>query len=217
MTSGDYYVPMGSQALYREYAEGLLGRPAATQEELESMQLVLRCGPLFATIQNMGFPYMEHPPRFGQTCVAAGLPSFPNLGIMSGNMNVDYVQAVCLGMPATRPDGSMALSAGHSFSMLLKFNFMTKSMLRLEQIVMFFFSCYIPVSTMDSIIWVNPDETVLLTYRCPANGIKDYKVVSKTKRLNQWDIDQIKEKVMAMGFKEDHITFMKYDDSHNEV
>ncbi len=117
MTPGDYYVPMASEALYREYAEGLLGRPASGPEELEDMQLVLRCGPLFSTILNMGFPYMEQPPTFGQTCMSGGLPSFPNLGILSGNMNVDYVQAVCVGMPAIRPNGSMALSASPSFSM----------------------------------------------------------------------------------------------------
>ncbi len=64
---------------------------------------------------------------------------------------------------------------------------------------------------MDSIIWVNPDETVLLTYRCPASGIKDYKVVSKTKSLDPWDVEQIKEKIFALGFQEDHIAFMKYD------
>lgn len=117
MTPGDYYVPMASEALYREYAQGLLGRPADTPEELEDMQLVLRCGPLFATILNMGFPYMKQPPSFGQTCMSTGLPSFPNLGILSGNMNVDYVQAVCVGMPATRPNGSIDWSASSSFSM----------------------------------------------------------------------------------------------------
>lgn len=117
MTSGDYYVPMASQALYRQYAQGLLGRPAANQEELDAMQLILRCGPLFATIQNIGFPYMEHPPRFGQTCMSVGLPSFPNIGFLTGNMNVDYVNAVCVGMPAIRPDESMSLSASSSFSM----------------------------------------------------------------------------------------------------
>lgn len=115
ITPGTYYAPMGSKAMYRKYAEGLLGRPAANQDELDAMKLLLRCGPLFSTVENTGYPNMKTPPRFSQTCVSGGLPSFPNLGLLKGSLNVDYIQAVCLGMPAIRPDGSTAMHASQSF------------------------------------------------------------------------------------------------------
>jgi hypothetical protein len=40
-TPRDYYVPIGSEALYRGYAEVLLGRPAQSQQELDSMNLMV--------------------------------------------------------------------------------------------------------------------------------------------------------------------------------
>jgi len=182
LTSGTYYIPMASKALYRQYAEGLLGRPATSQRELDSMQLVLKCGPLFSTIENIGFPYLDNPPRFSQTCVSAGIPSFADLGIFRGEFNVDSIQAICIGLPPVRPKGDFALHASPSFA-----------------------------STMDSIIWVNDDYTVLLTYRCPADGLKDFKVVSKTKVLKPIDVDIIRAKVAELGFPEDHIAFMNYN------
>ncbi len=107
---------MASEALYREYAEGLLGRPAATQEELDSMQLILDCGPALTTVQNTGFPHVEQPPSFAQACVPAGLPSLGDLGLLNGELNLDYVQAACIGLTATRPNGSIALPPSESFS-----------------------------------------------------------------------------------------------------
>jgi hypothetical protein len=49
VTPRDYYVPIGSEALYRGYAEVLLGRPAQSQEELDSMNLMvnLEAGTIF--------------------------------------------------------------------------------------------------------------------------------------------------------------------------
>ncbi|ODM92318.1 hypothetical protein Ocin01_14365 [Orchesella cincta] len=179
---GDYYVPMASQALYRHYAEGLLGRPAKNEFELEAMQLSMRCGPLFSTIDNKGYPYQENPPHFGQVCLFGGVPNIPNLGISFGHLNIDYVQAVCIGLPAIRPDGDMAWRASPSF-----------------------------VATMDSIIWANEDSSVLLAYRCPYDGIKDFKVVSKNKTLSADVIEILREKVIKLGFREDYIAFQKYD------
>ncbi|CAL8123429.1 unnamed protein product [Orchesella dallaii] len=179
---GDYYVPMASQALYRQYAEGLLGRPATNEFELEAMQLTMLCGPLFSTIDNRGYPYQKNPPHFSQVCLFGGVPNIPNLGITLGNLNIDYVQAVCIGLPAVRPDGDMAWRASPSF-----------------------------FATMDSIIWANEDSSVLLAYRCPYDGLKDFKVVSKNKTLSSDVIEIIREKVLLLGFREEYIAFQKYD------
>jgi hypothetical protein len=38
----NYYVPIASEACFRSYAEVLLGRPARSEEELDSMKLRIR-------------------------------------------------------------------------------------------------------------------------------------------------------------------------------
>ncbi len=106
---------MASEALYREYAEAFLGRPADTQQELDRMQVVLRCEPAFTLVQNMGFPDIAQPPSFGQTCTKAGHPSLGDLGLTSGQVDLDYAQAVCVGLTATRPNGSLAWLPSQSF------------------------------------------------------------------------------------------------------
>lgn len=103
---------MASEALYRQYAEGLLGRPAANKRELEGMQLVLRSGFSFSTIRNMGFPYMKPQPSFGQICLPASFPSFRRTN--SGNV----IQATCIGTTARRPHGAFNLSVSPSFGTL---------------------------------------------------------------------------------------------------
>lgn len=67
---------------------------------------------------------------------------------------------------------------------------------------------------MDSIIWVNPEGTVLLAYRCPADGLKDFKVVSKTKTLKPSDVSVIREKVGELGFRPENIAFTDYGDNN---
>ncbi len=59
----------------------------------------------------MGFPHIEHPPTFGQTCFPVALSSSGDLGLAS----LEVVQADCLGGTATRPDGSVAAPPSQSF------------------------------------------------------------------------------------------------------
>ncbi len=66
-------------------------------------------------------------------------------------------------------------------------------------------------ATVDSGIWANENQTVFLIYRCPANGIKDYKVLSHSKTLDPQDIETIKEKLIPLGFSQDHVAYMNYD------
>ncbi len=65
--------------------------------------------------------------------------------------------------------------------------------------------------TIDSAIWVNKDQTAFLIYRCPANGRKGYKVLSKTETLKAEDIEIIKEKIIDLGFTPEYVAYMNYD------
>lgn len=60
-------------------------------------------------------------------------------------------------------------------------------------------------------MWVNESGTALLSYRCPADGLKDYKVVSKNKTLSEHDVSIIVTKITELGFNKANIEFMRYD------
>ncbi len=60
-----FYVPMGSQHLYRSYAEYLLGRPPKSQDELENMNLRIRGSPTHTWITT------GYDQRFIQQCIPA--------------------------------------------------------------------------------------------------------------------------------------------------
>lgn len=59
------YVPMGSQHLYRSYAEYFLGRPPASQDELDRMNLRIQGSPTHTWIMT------GYDQRFFQQCIPA--------------------------------------------------------------------------------------------------------------------------------------------------
>jgi len=79
-----FYMPIASEGCYRSYAEVLLGRPARSQEELDSMKLRIRVRvpPIF---RSYGFPNARMSKYFRQTCLPTSF----------GSIN----QVLCLPLP----------------------------------------------------------------------------------------------------------------------